>query len=640
MTSFSTRAFFILTLLIIPFQAVTAEAHYSDVEHTVRITDSRWYAISREGGFIVSENSGKNWIRKNNGLPSHVVYPFTDNGPVPLLALGVDPTDADRIAVTSYHNLYVSNDGGDNWTELPLAKPVRDYDYITSVAVSPWDDNTYLIGTAYSGMFGTVNRGVSWIDYKGAVAPIHGEMYYVEEISGIAFHPQDPESVYFAGGFGAGLYQTNLTTFAAGEVEFTSIATSAYIRNLYTKAERYGEDSGSWSLDVSTDTGTWRMKGSSRTWDRLPGSSIQRPRLTQPKRERLDTASEKYGIYIKSWNAGDDSIDSFLDFIINNGMNSLVVDVKDDLGRVTYDTALEMPRAMGVVREHIHMETLLKKAHARGVYVIGRLVCFKDPRLYRYDNSKYAIWNYQTQKPWGHLIRQVDPETEEETWVQREFWVDPFAEEVWDYNISIAEELENMGIDEIQFDYIRFPSDGDFTGMYYRHQREGMRRIDALESFLKIARERISIPISTDLYGFNSMFRMGNWIGQCLDMISLYVDVISPMFYPSHYPRAYYKDLDYWERAYTIYKVGSDRSATIVEGRCVIRPYIQAFLIGSEVNFEQPAYVTYLEKQIKGTQESSASGFTLWNNSNRYYMVTKPLDPLLTGIEKINPVLD
>jgi hypothetical protein len=122
---------------------------------------------------------------------------------------------------------------------------------------------------------------------------------------------------------------------------------------------------------------------------------------------------------------------------------------------------------------------------------------------------------------------------------------------------------------------------------------------------------------------------MGNWIGQSIEMISHYADAICPMFYPSHFPRTFMEKEPYLERARKLYTEGSNRAAILVEGRSVIRPYIQAFLIGGELKFEEPTYTDYLLKQIKGTKASAASGFTLWNNSNSYYMVTVPLNTFI-----------
>ena len=89
--------------------------------------------------------------------------------------------------------------------------------------------------------------------------------------------------------------------------------------------------------------------------------------------------------------------------------------------------------------------------------------------------------------------------------------------------------------------------------------------------------------------------------------------------------------MDYLPRAKYIYEEGTKRSAYIVEGRSVIRPYVQAFRIGGETSFPPAVYSTYLLNQVQGTLEGAGSGFTLWNASNDYYMVTVPLGPIIAA---------
>ena len=160
----------------------------------------------------------------------------------------------------------------------------------------------------------------------------------------------------------------------------------------------------------------------------------------------------------------------------------------------------------------------------------------------------YAIRSY-------YGIKSVDEATGAVSYEQREYWVDPFNEEVWKYNADIAEELQDLGVDEIQFDYIRFPSDGDTSRIRFEGSHPGMTRINALESFFRLVRERVHIPISTDLYGFNTYYRMGNWIGQNIEMLAEYVDVICPMYYPSHFPRSFMKEVPYLESVITSYSI-------------------------------------------------------------------------------------
>ena len=327
----------------------------------------------------------------------------------------------------------------------------------------------------------------------------------------------------------------------------------------------------------------------------------------------MKQAADKYGIYVRADNASGKRFDNLLHFATQNGFNAMVVDFKDDSGLITYNTKLPLPHQVGAVRPFIKIEDLVKKAKDNGIYIIGRVVVFQDPKLFRFQNYKYALWNRLTNQPWS----------------TKEYWVDPYCSEVWDYVLSIASELQEQGVDEIQFDYIRFPTDGDIGNINCRFRPNGAEKIDALESFLVKARERLHIPISTDLYGFNCWTRVDSINGQNLDMITNYVDVICPMYYPSHFTGGFMKGVEYLERAKRIYYDGTRRAYIIADRRSLIRPYVQAFLLGGETRMEPPVYTKYLQKQIEGVMSSPSPGFTLWNYPNKYFMVTKPLPELM-----------
>ena len=108
-------------------------------------------------------------------------------------------------------------------------------------------------------------------------------------------------------------------------------------------------------------------------------------------------------------------------------------------------------------------------------------------------------------------------------------------------------------------------------------------------------------------------------------MLADYVDVICPMYYPSHFPNNFMKNVPYLDRAEKIYYEGTLRAAEITSGRSLIRPYVQAFLLPAEYYMEEDEYQEYLIKQLKGSKDADSSGWTLWNMSNRYYMVPEPL---------------
>ncbi len=108
-------------------------------------------------------------------------------------------------------------------------------------------------------------------------------------------------------------------------------------------------------------------------------------------------------------------------------------------------------------------------------------------------------------------------------------------------------------------------------------------------------------------------------------MFADYVDVICPMLYPSHFPAAFLSPTPFLQRAEQIYREGSSRAREIAAGRSIIRPFVQAFLIGNERNFEHPVYTQYLNVQLTGLFDAGAGGFTLWNASGNYYMVSNTM---------------
>jgi hypothetical protein len=648
------------------------------IEQILETPSGVLYAISKQRGFLVSFDGGKSWLEHNNGLPRRVIYPFDEASRRVrhLTALNIDPLHVGRVAVTTADQLYLSEDYGSSWRQIPIDKPLRSTSYLTAVALSPRDPDTLLVGTSFNGFFETTDRGASWQDPSLSARFLYRGAGFYEEVSGLSYHPSEEGVIFFSCGFGHGIYEGSPDRKSWTRLEFPGDRSAEAIYRLELL-----QQGSSWQLGVQTHSNRWLYPLTSRSWvrsDSRASSLLAAAAADKPedpfRKERIRKASERFGIYVSSYRAQGEDLDNHLRFIKDNGMNSLVVDCKDDFGWIAYDTELEFPERIGAVNKRFALEELLNKAHEQDIYVIARLVVFKDRQLYNYNDFEYAVWNGVTDQPWRYIVKvEVPPEPEPEgeaestdtndepeqsqdvaaaedgeaavgeteqsppepvyKYVQNEYWVDPYNPEVWSYNLAVAEELQRRGVDEIQFDYIRFPSDGNLSRIRYRYRREGMSPIDALESFLTRAREVIHIPISTDLYGFNSWHRMGNWIGQSIDVLADYVDVISPMFYPSHFPRDFMKDEPYLERGRKIYEEGTSRAAFMVGKRSIVRPYVQAFLIGGELAMGPQEYAQYLTNQIEGTLAAPSSGLTLWNASNRYYMVIEPLTRYFSGRE-------
>ena len=321
-----------------------------------------------------------------------------------------------------------------------------------------------------------------------------------------------------------------------------------------------------------------------------------------------------------------EGIDKFHKLIKDNNLNSLVIDMKDDYGLLRYDSKDPLVTKKAKITQYaIDLDHFVSEFKKDNIYLIARIVVFKDRNLYNYGGSKYAVWNYSTKSPWLGIKEYediVDEETGEVTGKQTiyydENWVDPYCPEVWEYNVAIAKELISRGFDEIQFDYIRFPTDGyNLRQSSYRWKSDGMDKESALVSFLRYARSNIDAPIGIDIYGANGWYRSGTRTGQDVEMLAEYVDVIGPMFYPSHFEQDFLDTEPFADRTYRIYFYGTYRNTVMARNRAIVRPWVQAFYLN--VRYDRQYYNSeYVQKQIFGVRDSADRGYMYWNNSGDY----------------------
>jgi len=296
-------------------------------------------------------------------------------------------------------------------------------------------------------------------------------------------------------------------------------------------------------------------------------------------------------------------MDIVVDLLRRKLINGVVINFKDDTGNLIYGSRL--PEAVkyksGMVHPKLH--TFLKKIKPHSPYVIARLVVFKDYRLHMYNNGQYAIWDKEKNTPWR--INKI------------EYWVDPYSTETVAYNVAVAKELQDRKdefmIKELQFDYIRLPSDRSLYRADFRFKKPDWQRIDILEFFLYTLNSKISIPYSVDIYGYNAIYRMGNVIGQDIETISKYAPVICPMFYPSHFGRVYLANRNNKPQEFNVFEFGVSQANRITFSGTIIRPYLQAF------SYRVPQYDhIYILNQINGALEGGSSGISFWNPSGNY----------------------
>ena len=331
-------------------------------------------------------------------------------------------------------------------------------------------------------------------------------------------------------------------------------------------------------------------------------------------------------------------------------LDTVVIDMKDDFGRLRFEPRDPLLKKVGKVSSPLDVEVFVREWKAKGRYLIARIPVFKDEVAYKYEGGRFAVRDAGTGGPWqgynlvkkaaapavappvpkGLAVSEDGPLPPQPAQVAQaaaaqdlrapipEYWVDPYCEEVWAYNTAIANEMVARGFDEVQFDYIRFPTDGANIGQAsFRWKDPGMDKESALASFLRFARANIAAPISVDIYGANGWYRSGVRTGQDVELMAKYVDVICPMFYPSHFEQGFLAQTPAEQRPYRIYKIGALRNAYIARKRVVVRPYVQAFFLN--VSYDRAFYgLEYVKREVAGVRDSTNLGLTFWNNSGRY----------------------
>ncbi|MFW5826788.1 MAG: putative glycoside hydrolase [Alkalispirochaeta sp.] len=495
--------------------------------------------------------------------------------------------------------LLVKRSGADQAIEVPALRNVTgENTYLTSAAVSPHDSGRVLVATTFHGIYESSDGGASWSDLGDGPAgrAIYRGNGFYEDLAAAAYDPVDPALLW-------------LEFAQDGEIIAVDRRTGMI-------------------LEIPTARGAAALARAERA------PPVEFPAEDAARRQRRELAADHVSFYLSPWQVDPERLDSHMAFAAAQGMTAVVIDFKDDFGRIAYNSELELHREVGAVRGYFDAERVIQTVHDNDLYLIARIVVFKDRELFGYDGNRFALWDRHRDAPWGVFRTETDEDTGEERTRQVEHWVDPFAEEVWDYNIAIARELQELGVDEIQFDYIRTPADGRTRDIEYRYRDESHAlttndpyrddREEALSAFLARAREAISLPMSIDVFGFNGWYRM-SYLGQDIARLARHVDVISPMLYPSHFPRAFLPDIPYLDWAEVLYREGVARGRRITRDSVLIRPYIQSFLVGGELQFDEPRYTDYLKHQIRGSLDGGASGFTLWNFSGRYYMVSQGL---------------
>ena len=291
-----------------------------------------------------------------------------------------------------------------------------------------------------------------------------------------------------------------------------------------------------------------------------------------------------------------------LKLIDETELNALVIDVKGDRALVPYRSAglaaSGLPQTLVTVPD---MAALLRSLHERGLYLIARIVTFKD-EPYASAHPAWAVHD---------ALGKV--------WKDREglAWIDPFRREAWERNLVLAEEAAALGFDEIQFDYLRFP---DATGLVFAEPDTEDRRIAAIDGFLDAAQRRLArynVFVAADIFGYVAWNSNDTHIGQQLEAIARHVDYLCPMLYPSGFSFGIPGHRDPVAAPYDIVQHSLQRAMerTGLPG-VRFRPWLQAF---RDYAFDRRVFgEREIRSQIEAADAVGTDGWMLWNPSNRY----------------------
>ncbi len=335
-------------------------------------------------------------------------------------------------------------------------------------------------------------------------------------------------------------------------------------------------------------------------------------------------------IYMSACAVGTPSLrDSMVSFIRKSSapnLNAVVIDVKDYSGGISFET--DNPKLAPFVSEKCgarDMKEYIAKLHTYNIYVIARITVFQDP-MYTRAHQDEAV-----QRKGGGVWKDNHGLA----------FVDVGAKPFWDHIVTLGKESYDLGFDELNFDYVRFPSDGPMSLAVYSWDK-GKTKPQALEEFFKYLSEQLrpsGAILSADLFGMTTTNEDDLNIGQVLERALPYFDFVDPMVYPSHYPSGFnnYKNVN--ANAYGIVNFSLARaveraisSTTTVEAfgqipiastspqqyqkpvfaASKIRPWLQSF------DYPVPYTPAMVEEQIKATNDAGIEDWIFWDAANKY----------------------
>ncbi len=323
-----------------------------------------------------------------------------------------------------------------------------------------------------------------------------------------------------------------------------------------------------------------------------------------------------------------DLFEEFLDVIDDTELNAIVIDLKSDnmadLGLIYYESQVPIIQELGTSQDLMDIRSILEETRRRNIYTIARIHIFSHDNLLAETRPDWAAQNTKGCVP--NENRRCNGDVFYADWDVA--WLDPWNRNVWNYNIQLGMEAAQLGFDEVQFDYIRFPNDAkDIEFMKLSkpidYQNNPQPMYENIATFMEKAHEAINSVgafFSVDVFGYAS-WQPQPMIGQNMELMGDHADFICPMVYPSHY---YQHELGFenasaypYEIVFESLKRGQDM---IDSKRAKQRPWLQDFTL---IWVPDHLIVRYgpeeVRAQIQATEDfPEASGWALWSADNEY----------------------
>ena len=381
-----------------------------------------------------------------------------------------------------------------------------------------------------------------------------------------------------------------------------------------------GTDAGTTGADAAgTDTENADADTAEEDGDAVSSNSVQ---AEDPARKSAGPGQEETGIprrepvkvrgiYVSGPVAGISRMDELIELVDQTELNAIVIDIKNDEGRVTYEMqSRQVLETESGVRYIPDLDALITKCKEKDIYLIARIVAFRDPYL----AEKKPEWAVHTKE--GEIFRDKSGLA----------WVNPYCREVWDYLAEIAGEAAAAGFDEVQFDYIRFSTDIKADTVDYGPEAGKVGKIEIITEFTEYLYEKLAplgVYVAADVFGTVIENEIDQEIvGQEYVKMAEHLDYICPMIYPSHYRNGSYgirvPDAEPYETIYNACSASvQELNVLPEENRAHVRAWLQGFT-ASWVSGHISYGPRQIREQIKGAYDAGYEEWILWNAAVRY----------------------